>query len=97
VATGETCDAAFAACGDTPAAVSPEVSAAGSRLDRPTAISVKKPPIDSTMPAFMPVARMPDAAPRCSAGTAFMIAAVFGAAISPMPMPLSASSRAKVR
>ena len=58
------------------------------------AISVKKPPIDSTMPAFMPVARTPDAAPRWPAGTAFMIAAEFGAAISPTPMPLSASSAA---
>ena len=46
------------------------------------------------MPAFMPVARMPEAAPRCEAGTAFMIAAEFGAAIRPIPMPLSASSAA---
>ena len=57
-------------------------------------MSVKNPPIESTMPAFMPVARMPEAAPRCAAGTAFMIAAEFGAAIRPMPMPLSASSAA---
>ena len=64
---------------------------AGSRLARPMAMSVKKPPIESTMPAFIPVARTPDAAPRCPAGTAFMMAAEFGAAIRPMPMPLRAN------
>src|SRR3954467_11884539 len=84
VATGETCDAAWDACGETPDAVSPCDRAAGSRLDRPTAISVKNAPIDSPMPVFIPVARIPDAAPRSDAGTAFMIAAAFGAAVSPV-------------
>ena len=46
------------------------------------------------MPVFWNVARMPDAAPRWSAGTAFMIPVVFGAANSPMPMPFSSSSAA---
>ena len=55
---------------------------------------MKNPPIDSTIPAFMPVARTPDAAPRSAAGTEFMIAAEFGAASSPEPMPLSASRSA---
>ena len=67
-----------AAAGETPAPVSPLDIALGSVLASPTAIRVKNPPIDSTMPAFMPVARMPEAAPRCAAGTAFMIAAEFG-------------------
>ena len=58
------------------------------------AISEKKPPIESTMPAFIPVARTPDAAPRWSGGTEFMMAAEFGAAISPEPIPLTASRAA---
>jgi hypothetical protein len=37
------------------------------------------------MPAFIPVARTPDAAPRWSGGTEFMIAAEFGAAIKSGP------------
>ena len=70
--------------------------AEGSALARPIAISEKNPPIDSTMPAFIPVARTPDAAPRWSGGTEFMIAAEFGAAINPDPMPLTASNTANI-
>ena len=47
------------------------------------------------MPAFMPVALIPEADPRFEAGTAFMIAAEFGAAIRPIPIPLSANNAAK--
>ena len=92
--TGEACEAVVAALDVTPADVSPLCIALGSVLASPTAISVKNAPIESTMPAFMPVARIPDAAPRSAAGTAFMIAAEFGAAIRPIPMPLNASSSA---
>ena len=52
---------------------------------------------DSTMPAFIPVARTPDAAPRWSGGTEFMMAAELGAAIRPEPMPLTANSSGEHR
>ncbi len=55
----------------------------GSDAARPTIISVKKRPIDSTMPEFWKVARMPDAAPRCGAGTLFMMPVTLGAANRP--------------
>ena len=50
--------------------------------------------MDTTKPTFWKVARMPEAAPRWGAGTLFMIAAEFGAANSPDPMPLASSSTA---
>jgi hypothetical protein len=50
--------------------------------------------MDSTLPEFMNVERIPEAEPRISAGTAFMIAVLFGAANSPEPMPMSRSSSA---
>ena len=40
---------------------------------------------------------MPDAAPRWSAGTAFMTRRVFGAANRPEPMPLSDEQRGERR
>ena len=52
----------------TPCAVRPLCSAAGSDGDRPATSSEKNTPMDSTMPAFWNVARMPDATPRSSAG-----------------------------
>jgi hypothetical protein len=50
--------------------------------------------MESTMPPFWKVARMPEATPRWSAGTAFMTAVVFGAENRPDPMPLHSSSTA---
>jgi len=49
---------------------------------------VKNTPIDSIMPAFMKVARMPDATPRKRAGTELMMEEVLGEANSPIPMPI---------
>jgi len=69
----------------------------GSRAARPAIISEKNSPMDSTNPAFWKVARMPEAAPRWRAGTAFMIPAVLGAANSPEPMPLASSSTANTQ
>ena len=40
-------------------------------------------PIDSALPEFMNVPRIPEAAPRWLAGTLFMIEVAFGAAKSP--------------
>ena len=51
-------------------------------------------PIDRDIPEFWNVARIPEAAPRCWAGTALMIADVFGEANSPEPTPLRKISRA---
>ena len=52
----------------------------GSVAARPAIISEKKKPIDSDMPEFWTVARIPDAAPRSRAGTLLMMAEVFGEA-----------------
>ena len=51
-------------------------------------------PMDSEVPEFWNVARMPEAAPRWLAGTLLMIAEVFGDANSPEPTPLRKISRA---
>ena len=73
----------------TPWARSPAVSARGSVAASPAIISEKKIPIDSDMPEFWKVERIPEATPRSSAGTLLMMAEVLGEANSPEPMPLS--------
>ena len=55
----------------------------------PATISEKKTPIESTVPAFWKVARMPDAAPRWLAGTLVMIAARVRRGEQAPPMPLT--------
>ncbi len=67
--------------------VRPLVSVFGRVAARPAIISEKKMPIDRTKPEFWNVASMPEAAPRCLAGTLFMIAAAFGAENRPIPAP----------
>ena len=52
-------------------------------------MSEKKTPIETTVPEFTNVARMPAAAPRWRAGTAFMTPAELGEKNRPEPMPLS--------
>ena len=42
-------------------------------------------PMDSTNPEFMEVARIPEAAPRSSAGTLFIMVVVLGAENIPTP------------
>jgi len=87
-----------AACASgTPCAVSPLVSAGGSVLARPAIISEKKMPMDSDMPEFWKVDRIPEAAPRSWAGTEDMMAAVFGAANRPDPIPLPRISSANAQ
>ena len=54
----------FAVARGTPWAVRPALSVFGSVLARPAIISEKKMPMDSDMPEFWNVDRMPDAAPR---------------------------------
>src|SRR5579875_446906 len=81
----------------TPWVIRPGASAFGSVLASPAIISEKKMPIDSDMPEFWKVERMPEAAPRCRAGTEDMIEEVFGAENSPEPMPLPKISRANAQ
>ena len=81
----------------TPCAVRPLDRVCGSELARPATISEKKMPMDSTMPAFMNVARMPEAAPRSAAGTLDMISEVLGAENSPPPTPLRKISSANTQ
>src|SRR6202007_934742 len=73
---------------------SPLVSVRGSVAARPAIISEKKMPIDRDMPEFWNVERMPEAAPRCRAGTLLMIAEVLGEANRPEPIPLQKMSSA---
>ena len=87
-----TCDAVSTG---TPLATSPCSIVAGRDDASPAIISEKNRPIDSTIPLFMNVARIPDAAPRCRAGTAFMMPVVLGAANRPEPIPLSSSRAMK--
>jgi hypothetical protein len=55
----------------------------------PVIISEKNTPMDSAVPEFWRVERMPEATPRCPGGTLLMIAEVLGAENIPCPMPLS--------
>src|SRR5580704_17604575 len=54
-------------------------------------------PMDRDMPEFWKVDRMPDAEPRCLAGTALMIAEVLGEANRPEPIPLPKISSANTQ
>src|ERR1700756_5615371 len=87
----------LAGASGTPWAVRPAVSVFGSVLARPAIISEKKMPMDSDMPEFWKVDRMPDAAPRLGAGTEEMIEAVLGAANRPEPIPLPKMSNANAQ
>src|ERR1700751_3743066 len=82
------------ACG-TPWAASPWVSVVGRGGASPAIISVKNTPIESTKPEFWNVASMPDAAPRCLAGTLFMTPAAFGAENGPVLASATMISRTK--
>ncbi len=50
--------------------------------------------MESTIPVFWNVERIPDVAPRWRAGTLFMMPVTFGAANSPVPIPLRKISTA---
>ena len=86
--TGGRCATLDAMSRGTPWLCSPAVSVRGSVLARPATISEKKMPMDSDMPEFWNVDRIPEAEPRRYAGTLLMIADVFGEANSPDPTPL---------
>jgi hypothetical protein len=69
--------------------------ALGSLADNPTMRRLKTTPMDSTVPAFWNVARMPEAWPRWGGGTAFMTAVVLGGMNIPIPTPFRKMSPAK--
>ena len=62
--TGGRCATLDATSSGTPWPVRPAVSVLGSVLVRPATISEKKMPIDSAMPEFWNVERIPEAEPR---------------------------------
>src|ERR1700722_10645236 len=66
----------------------------GSALARPAIIREKNTPIDSEVPEFWKVARIPEATPRYSAGTLDMTEDELGELYIPMPTPFRAMSRA---
>jgi hypothetical protein len=57
----------------------------------------KNTPIDSAVPEFWNVERIPEATPRCRAGTLPMIEEELGVANMPLPIPFAAMSTAKAQ
>ena len=53
--------------------------------------------MDRAVPEFWKVERMPDATPRCRAGTLPMIEEELGEANIPLPIPFAAMSRANAQ
>jgi hypothetical protein len=94
-ATGGSAAMCWATAAGTPWWRSPAVSVPGSVLASPVIMSEKKMPMDSAVPEFWKVARMPEATPRCRAGTLPMMEAEFGAANIPAPIPFRAMRAAK--
>ncbi len=84
-----------AAAGGTWCASSPARSAAGSPAASPAMSTEKNSPIESTIPAFWKVARMPEAAPRSQGSTLDMIEAVLGELNRPEPTPFRKMTTAK--
>lgn len=74
----------------TPSLVRPPDSVVGSEFDRPAIISVNTTPMETAVPEFWNVERIPEAAPRSRAGTDPMIEEEFGEANMPLPTPFSA-------
>ena len=95
--TGGRCPTWLATVAETPWERRPALSVLGSVEARPAMSRLKKIPMDSDMPEFWKVDRMPDAEPRCPAGTALMIAAVLGEANRPEPIPLPKISSANIQ
>jgi len=92
-AVGGKCATLPATATGRPACVSPLCSAVANPEARPAVTMLKKTPMLRRDAAFWNVERMPEATPRDSAGTLFMMATVFGAANMPWPMPSSTSTQ----
>src|SRR5271157_2385501 len=87
--------AARAAPAGIPACARPLNRADGRLAANPSVTTVKIKVILRVLAVFWKVARIPEAAPRFSGGTEFMIAVVLGAANMPMPIPINKMIRAK--
>ena len=83
-----------ATCWGTPCWARPPVRVRGRVLARPAIIREKNTPIDSEVPEFWKVDRIPEATPRYSAGTLDMIEEELGELYIPIPTPFRAISRA---
>src|ERR1700689_653833 len=81
----------------TPCWTRPLVRVCGSALARPAIIREKNTPIDSEVPEFWKVARIPEATPRYSAGTLDMTEEEWGELYLPIPTPFRPISRANAR
>jgi hypothetical protein len=79
-----------------PALVREAERAAGNDFVRPKTMMEKNIPMLMTKPEFIRVDIMPDATPRSDGGTEFMIAAEFGDANMPLPIPMMKRATAKV-
>ena len=71
-------------------------SSGGNRCVRLTMTIVKKRAMEMTIPLFCSIDLMPDATPRSSGGTEFMMDAMFGDPNMPFPMPMIRSATAKI-
>src|ERR1700684_2317815 len=78
----------------TPCWARPLVRVRGRALAKPAIMREKNTPIDSEVPEFWKVDRIPEATPRDCAGTLDMTEAEFGELYMPTPTPLRAISRA---
>ena len=63
----------------------------------PAIMTEKNTAIETAVPEFWKVERMPEAAPRCRAGTLPMMEEELGEANMPLPIPLAAMSRANAQ
>jgi hypothetical protein len=97
VDTGGSAPTCAATSAGTPCCCRPAVSVCGRLLASPAIISEKKTAIETAVPEFWNVARMPDATPRWCAGTLPMIEEELGEANMPLAIPLSAISSAKTQ
>src|ERR1700727_621469 len=82
----------WATAGATPCATRPLVSVWGRLVASPAIMSEKNTPMESAVPVFWKVERIPEAAPRCDGGTLPMIEEELGAANIPTPTPLTKMS-----
>src|SRR5665647_148598 len=80
---------------EAPICVSDIASSGGNKRVKLTITIVKNRAMDVTIPLFCSIALIPDATPRSSGGTEFMMAAMFGAPNMPFPRPIIKRARAK--
>ena len=85
----------MAICADAPASRAAVDNAAGSEMLSDIMIIEKNIAWLMVWPTFCSVERIPEPAPRCSAGIEFIIDAMFGDMKIPLPMPMTKRITAK--